>query len=109
MQKGTGASLDLGASPQTPGIFSRHGSLSSDEDQGGEAQLHAPFSSCDELTRLFLSAVASPQSRPPLHPVRSPYKPPDPAQVFFESDTTQHFFYSPCVRSRNDASRRRTM
>src|SRR5262249_27887247 len=49
---------------------------------------HAPFSSFDELTGLFLSAVASPQSRPPLHPLRSPYKPHDPAQVFFESDTT---------------------
>ena len=55
---------------------------------GREAQLHAPFSSFDELTGLFLSAVASPQSRPPLHPLRSPYKPHDPAQVFFESDTT---------------------
>src|SRR5262249_10994813 len=55
---------------------------------GREAQLPAPFSSFDELTGLFLSAVASPQSRPPLHPLRSPYKPHDPAQVFFESDTT---------------------
>src|SRR5262245_20727461 len=55
---------------------------------GREAQLHASISSFDELTGLFLSAVASPQSRPPLHPVRSPYKPHDPAQVFFESDTT---------------------
>ena len=40
------------------------------------------LSSSDELTGLFLSAIASPQSRPPLHPMRSPYKRPDPAQVF---------------------------
>src|SRR5262249_30785958 len=51
-------------------------------------------SSSDELTGLFLGAVASPQSRPPLHPVRSTYKLPDPAQVFLPRDQTQHFFYS---------------
>src|SRR5262249_36016828 len=39
-------------------------------------------SSSDELTGLFLGAVASPQRRPPLHPVRSTYKQPDAAQVF---------------------------
>ena len=65
---------------------------------GREAQLHAPFSSFDELTGLFLSAVASPQSRPPLHPLRSPYKPHDPAQVFFESDTT--FLLLPLISKR---------
>src|SRR5262249_16029926 len=45
-------------------------------------------SSSDEPTGLFLGAVASPQSRPPLHPVRSNYKSPNPAQVFFRSNTT---------------------
>lgn len=79
--------LDLGASPQTPGIFKRHESLSSDEVErrGREGCSAPPFSSSDELTELFLSAVASPQSRPPLHPVRSPYKRPDPAQVSFQT------------------------
>src|SRR5262249_40699422 len=71
---------------------------------GREAQLPAPFSSFDELTGLFLSAVASPQSRPPLHPLRSPYKPHDPAQVFFESDTT--FLLLPQVPSSLDLGSR---
>ena len=41
-----------------------------------------PDDRLDEPTGLFLSAVASPQSRLPLHPVASPYKGSNPAQVF---------------------------
>jgi len=42
----------------------------------------APDDRLDEPTGLFLSAVASPQSRLPLHPVASPYKVSNPTQVF---------------------------
>ena len=81
--------LIWGPAPRPPGFFQGMGVYRPMRVKAGrEAQLHAPFSSFDELTGLFLSAVASPQSRPPLHPLRSPYKPHDPAQVFFESDTT---------------------
>ena len=81
--------LIWGPAPSPPGFFQGMGVYRPMRVKAGrEAQLHAPFSSFDELTGLFLSAVASPQSRPPLHPLRSPYKPHDPAQVFFESDTT---------------------
>ena len=52
-----------------------------------------PLSSSDELTGLFLGAVASPQSRPLLHPVRLAYEQLNPAQVF-GAVQTQHFFYS---------------
>src|SRR5262249_45960269 len=81
--------LIWGPAPRPPGFFQGMGVYRPMRVKAGrEAQLHAPFSSFDELTGLFLSAVASPQRRPPLHPLPSPYKPHDPAQVFFESDTT---------------------
>src|SRR5215510_5295747 len=47
-----------------------------------------PLSSSDELTGLFLGAVASPQSRPPLHPVHSNYNGPIQQRSVPESDTT---------------------
>src|SRR5262245_6397543 len=60
---------------------------------GARSRASCPLSSSDEPTGLFLSSVASPQSRPPLHPMHSTYKPPHPTQVCFP-DETQDFFYS---------------
>jgi hypothetical protein len=80
--KERGLFLVWGPAPNPPG-FLRH-ELSSDEiETGAKPELHARPHRVDELTALFLSAVASPQSRPPLHPVRSTYEEPDPAQVSF--------------------------
>jgi hypothetical protein len=62
-----------------------------------EAEASRPSSHrVDEPTGLFLGAVASPQSRPLLHPVCSPYKRPRPTAVFLH-DQTQLFFYSPDI------------
>src|SRR5215813_11552693 len=97
--------LIWGPAPRPPGFFQGMGVYRPMRVKAGrEAQLHAPFSSFDELTGLFLSAVASPQSRPPLHPLRSPYKPHDPAQVFFESDTT--FLLLPVYHGHEEATRK---
>ena len=82
-RKERGLLLIWGPAPD-PRDFLRHPSLSSDESEGGSMTPSCmPLSSSDELTELFLSAVASPQSRPPLHPMPSPYKRPHPTQVLF--------------------------
>src|SRR5262249_46138519 len=81
--------LIWGPAPRPPGFFKGIRVYRPMRRKAGhKAEPHAPLSSSDELTGLFLSAVASPQSRPPLHPIHPPYKRPDPAQVYFGSDTT---------------------
>jgi hypothetical protein len=83
--------------PPDPRDFERHESLSSDETAkaGARSRAPRPFSSSDELTGLFLSTVASPQSRPPLHPMRSPYKRPLPTQVLFR--IKHNFSFTPSM------------
>ena len=62
-----------------------------------------PLSSSDELTGLFLGAVASPQSRPPLHPVHSNYNGPIQQRSVPESDTT--FLLLPSILRTTETTR----
>src|SRR5215813_3706189 len=68
--------------------FSKALGLSSDAFQTRSVHSNAPRDRLDEPAGLFLGAVASPQSRPPLHPAQSTYKCPNPAEVSLRSDTT---------------------